>query len=468
MNVYELTKAKRDGQRLTQEQIEFLVDGFTQGTIPDYQFSAFLMAVYFQGMDSQEITALTMAMMNSGKVFDLSDIPGPKIDKHSTGGVGDKVSLILAPLVAACGVKVPMVSGRGLGHTGGTLDKLEAIPGFRTDLTFARFRKNLKDVGVAMMGQTSELAPADRKMYALRDVTATVDSIPLIAASIMSKKLAEGIDGLVLDVKTGNGAFMTRLADARRLARTMIAIGGSRGGSPARKSGTVPGQRTTAGTVPGFRGENSGTVPRMGKKVSALITRMDQPLGRATGNAVEVVETIEALKGECPDDLKTVTLALGQEMLMMGLGISRREGLNRLSSAWDDGSALERFRMMVRAQGGDERVIADCSRLPQARFRIPVKSRHSGFLSRIDTLRIGMLAVRLGAGRMRTDDKIDPAVGFRFLRKLGDVAGRGDVLAEVLANDRLLGKQVAAELAECYTLGAVKPRRQGMIVERIG
>jgi pyrimidine-nucleoside phosphorylase/thymidine phosphorylase len=432
VNPYELIRAKRDGRELSAVEVEYLVSGFAGGTIPDYQLAAFLMAVCFRGMSARETTALALAMMNSGKVFDLSDVPGAKIDKHSTGGVGDKVSLLLAPLVAACGVRVPMVSGRGLGHTGGTLDKLEAVPGFRTDLKPAEFRRCLRRLGVAMMGQTGELAPADKKMYALRDVTATVESIPLIAASIMSKKLAEGIDGLVLDVKTGNGAFMAKPADARCLARTMIGIGKG-----------------------------------MGKRVTVLITRMDQPLGNAVGNAVEVVETVAALRGECPEDLRAVALALGQEMLRLGLGTTAAEARARLARAWQDGSALDRFRQMVRAQGGDERIVDDLSRLPQAGFRVPVKSRGAGYVRVMDTLRIGLLAVRLGAGRQRLEDRVDPAVGLWFRKKLGDRVGRGDVLAEVLANRREPGRQIAAELADCYTLGRERPARRNVIVERI-
>jgi pyrimidine-nucleoside phosphorylase len=434
VNVYELIKAKRDGRALSPDEIEFLISGYTSGTIPEYQFSAFLMAVYFRGMTFKETTRLTMAMMNSGKVFNLSDIPGRKIDKHSTGGVGDKVSLILAPLVAACRVTVPMVSGRGLGHTGGTLDKLESIPGFRTNLSSGEFRRNLEQIGVAMMGQTGELAPADKKIYALRDVTATVDSIPLIAASIMSKKLAEGIDGLVLDVKTGRGAFMTRRKDARRLAETMIAIG-------------------------------RGT----GKPVVALITGMDQPLGRAVGNAVEVIETIEALKGNWPQDLKEVTLELCARMLMMGraTAFTRQRARAELAHALRTGAALDRFRQMVKAQGGDDRVADDYSLLPAARHGLKAVAPRSGFVQGMDTQRIGMLSVRLGAGRARKEDTVDPAVGFWFRRKLGDRVRKGEVLADVLANNEKLGRETARELAECYEIGPRKVRPPRLIIDRI-
>lgn len=434
MNVYELVKAKRDGRELARAEIDFLVSGFTRGAIPDYQFSSFLMAVYFRGMSLAETRALTMAMMNSGKVFDLSGIPGPKIDKHSTGGVGDKVSLVLAPLVAACGVKVPMVSGRGLGHTGGTLDKLEAIPGFRTDLSFTEFRQGLNRNGFAMMGQTKELAPADKKMYALRDVTATVDSIPLIAASIMSKKLAEGIDGLVLDVKTGNGAFMNDIARSRRLAETMIAIGKG-----------------------------------MGKKVTALITDMNQPLGRTIGNSVEVIEAIEALKGNGEQDLMEVTLALAAQMLLMSkVARTTRQVCDLIWRAIDSGAALEHFRRMVKLQGGDARVIDDYARLPSAPLRFLPRAHRSGFVQKMDTFRIGMLAVELGAGRQKQDDRIDPAVGFRFRKKVGDRVQKGEVVAEVLANNPKLGRRIAGELGDCIKIGARRPGPTRMILGVLG
>jgi pyrimidine-nucleoside phosphorylase len=433
VNVYQLIKAKRDGLALTREEIELLISGFTKGEIPDYQFAAFLMAVFLRGMTFQETTHLTMAMMNSGKVFDLSDLPGLKIDKHSTGGVGDTVSLILAPLVAACGVIVPMVSGRGLGHTGGTLDKLESIPGFRTDLSYREFRTSLKAIGCAMTGPTRELAPADKKIYALRDVTATVDSIPLIAASIMSKKLAEGIDGLVLDVKTGSGAFMPRRSDARKLAQTMIEIG-----------------------------------TRMGRKMVAVITRIDQPLGRAVGNALEVIETLEALKGRGEPDLMEVTLELGIEMLVMAGCKSRPAAAQKLSTALSDGSALRCFRRLVSRQGGDQRVGDDYARLPAARYAVKARAPDSGFVQALDTLRIGMLAVRLGAGRARKEDKIDPAVGFWFRRKIGDRVLEGDVLADVRINNRKLGQEIARELAECYQVGRTRVKPPRLIIERLG
>src|SRR5512140_1980096 len=317
MRAYELIHAKRDGRALPAADLAALVDGFTRGEIPDYQMSAFCMAVFFRGMDEGEVRALTEAMLRSGDVLDLSDVPGAKIDKHSTGGVGDKVSLALAPLAAACGVKVPMISGRGLGHTGGTLDKLEAIPGFRVDLPVDRFRELVRDVGACLIGQTARLAPADRKLYALRDVTATVESIPLISASIMSKKLAEGIDGLVLDVKVGKGAFMKTLPEARALAASL-----------------------------------AGIARAMGKKVTALLTAMDEPLGRAVGNALEVVETIELLRGGGPADLRAVTVELTAEMLLLaGVAADLPAARAAVEAAIRDGRGLDRLAEIVRAQG---------------------------------------------------------------------------------------------------------------------
>jgi pyrimidine-nucleoside phosphorylase len=432
-SMYELILRKRNRGRLSQAEIEELVAGYTRGNVPDYQMAAWLMAVYFRGMTNEEVSALTGAMMNSGKVFDLSDVTGPKVDKHSTGGVGDKVSLILAPLVAACGVKVPMVSGRGLGHTGGTLDKLASIPGFRTNLRFRQFRDNLRDFGCCIMGQTRELCPADRQMYALRDVTATVDSIPLIAASIMSKKLAAGIDGLVLDVKTGTGAFMTRTPQARRLARTMITIGS-----------------------------------RMGKKVVALVTGMWEPLGEAVGNSVEVVEAIEALKGNWRMDVEEVTLALGEEMLLLaGRAGTRAQARRLLMRALSGGAGLDRFKAMVKAQDGDPGVVDDYGLLPAAKYTIPVLSPDSGYVRAIDALQVGLLAVELGAGRKTLDSKVNPGVGLRFRKKVGDRVEPGEVLAEVLAADKKQGGAIAARLVRHVTVSRAAPRNGGRVVARL-
>jgi pyrimidine-nucleoside phosphorylase len=433
MNLYELIKRKRDKGRLSADEIAAVIKGYTSGAVPDYQMSALLMAVWFRGMTTEETVALTEAMMRSGEVFDLSGIEGHKVDKHSTGGVGDKVSLVLAPLVAACGVRVPMVSGRSLGHTGGTLDKLEAIPGFRTDLTPREFRHNLDKIGVAMMGQTARLCPADRKLYALRDVTATVDSMPLIAASIMSKKLAEGIDGIVLDVKTGTGAFMTRPAQARKLARTMIDIG-----------------------------------TRMGRRVVALVTAMWEPLGEAVGNSVEVIEAIEALKGRWRADLEEVTLALGTEMILLARRAeSAAQARRLLLRALSQGKALEKFRRLVEAQGGDARVVDDYGLLPLARHSAEVKAQSGGHVRSIDSLAVGMLGLDLGIGRPALGATVDASVGFRFHRKVGEKVAAGDALATVLAPSQSRADDGARALAECITVTGGAARAGEVVLARL-
>jgi pyrimidine-nucleoside phosphorylase len=434
MTAYEIIHAKRDGASIPAAEIAALVDGFTRGDVPDYQMAAFCMAVFFRGMEDAEVRALTESMLRSGDVLDLSDVPGAKVDKHSTGGVGDKVSLALAPLAAACGVKVPMISGRGLGHTGGTLDKLEAIPGFRVDLPVDTFRALVRDVGACLVGQTARLAPADRKLYALRDVTATVESIPLIAASIMSKKLAEGIDALVLDVKVGSGAFMKRLDDARALARTLAAIG---------------------------RG--------MGKRVTAHLTAMDQPLGRAVGNALEVVETVALLRGGGPADLRELTVELTAEMLVLGGaagGIA--EGRARVLRAIADGSGLAKLEEIVRAQGGDPAAVRDPDRLPRAPRTFEVGSPASGYVEAIDAEGIGLAAVALGAGRARIEDRVDPAVGLVVHKRLGDPVERGEPLCTVHEGERSPPRdRTAARLAAAWRIGAVAAAPRPLLIERL-
>ena len=433
MSSYEIILKKRNGKELTKSEIEFLVSGYTKGVIPDYQFSAFLMAVYFQRLSFDETTALTDAMMHSGQVFSLSGVKGKKIDKHSTGGVGDKVSLILAPLIAACDIKVPMVSGRGLGHTGGTLDKLESIPGFRTDLNENEFKKQLNKIGVAMMGQTYELAPADKKIYALRDVTATVDSIPLIAASIMSKKLAEGIDGLVLDVKAGSGAFMRELNDAKKLAKVMIEIG-----------------------------------KRMGKKVIALITSMEQPLGNMIGNSLEVIESIECLKGNGPADLMEVTIALSEEMLIMGGKVkSKREARKLLNDAINSGRALEKFKQIITMQNGDAKVVEDYRLLPQAKYRLEVKSQEFGYVQKIDTLQIGLLSVEIGCGRQTVSDEIDHSAGFILKKKIGDEVKKDELLVEVVGQNQNKVRTVSKKILNVYKIGKEKVKPPRLILQKI-
>ena len=396
----DVIRKKRDGVELSQAEIEGLVNAYTEGSIPDYQVSAWLMAVVLKGMTRPETAALTDAMLHSGDVLDLSSLPRKKVDKHSTGGVGDKTSLVLAPLAAAAGVAVPMISGRGLGHTGGTLDKLESIPGFNVNLPVTEFRRVLEICGCAMIGQTAEIAPADRKLYALRDVTGTVESPYLICASIMSKKLAEGIDALVLDVKTGSGAFMKSEKDAAFLAELMVETG-----------------------------------ERMGKHVVALITDMDQPLGNMIGNALEVVEVVEILRGSGPEDLRELCLELAGWMLHLG-GVSKTVAEARQESAKliSSGKALERFRQMVELQGGDARVIDDVKRLPQARHTMRVASAKTGYLASMQCEQIGTACVILGGGRERKEDAVDPAVGIVLHKKVGDRVAAGEAIATIYYN----------------------------------
>jgi pyrimidine-nucleoside phosphorylase len=433
VDILSLLRCKQQRGRLKAAEIEWLIAAYTRGEIPDYQMAAWLMAVYLRGLDKSETVALTRAMMNSGTVLDLTAIPGPKIDKHSTGGVGDKVSLVLAPLVAACGVVVPMISGRSLGHTGGTLDKLESIPGFRTSLTTDEFYAALRKNGVAFIGQTAELCPGDRQLYALRDVTGTVDSIPLIAASIMAKKLAEGIDGLVLDVKMGSGAFMATRRQARKLARLMIDIG-------------------TA----------------FGRKVRALITSMQQPLGRTVGNALEVREAISCLRGEGPADLLEITLALGTEMLVLGGIATRHQQARRLLlRALTRGQGLEKFRQIIETQGGNPAVIDRPELLPSARYVKNALATASGYVRAIDAYQVGLLGLEIGLGRRKLDDRIDPAAGFVFLKKVGERVNKGEVIAEVYAAEETKAEMVAAKLAGCFFYSERQPAPDELIIERL-
>jgi pyrimidine-nucleoside phosphorylase len=434
MRAVDLIRKKRDGGTLDPSEIRWLVSGITSGDVAEYQWSALLMAILWRGMDEGETEALTDAMMRSGSVVDLSSTPGLKIDKHSTGGVGDKTSLILAPIAAACGVPVPMVSGRGLGHTGGTLDKLEAIPGFSVDLDLTRYKQVLNECGLVLIGQTAEIAPADKHLYALRDATATVESIPLLSASIMSKKLAEGIDGLVLDVKTGDGAFMEKLDDSRALAQAMCAIG---------------------------RG--------LGKRMVALITRMDQPLGREVGNANEVAECVACLRGGGPSDLVDLSIELAAEMILMGERAPTMQAAREMARrSIQDGSALERFRRVVEAQGGDPHAIDDTTRLPRARHYEMVESPRSGFLSGLKARPIGLATMILGAGRARTDSTIDPSVGVTLRKKLGERVEKGEPLAVIAVNDRGASFQKAREMiAGAYAFSDVPFEVPDLIVERL-
>ena len=402
MHFVDIIEKKKRKEELTAEEIEFWINGYVDGSIPDYQVSALLMAIVLNGMSDQEIATLTRCMMNSGDIIDLSSIEGVKVDKHSTGGVGDKTSLSLMPMVASCGVKVAKMSGRGLGHTGGTLDKLESIPGFSVSLTDEQFVQQVKDIGIALIGQTGNLVPADKKIYALRDVTGTVDSIPLIASSIMSKKLASGADVIVLDVKYGNGAFMPTMEKAEELSKQMISIGES-----------------------------------FGKKVAACISTMDQPLGNAIGNALEVREAIETLKGRGPKDFTELCLVTGAVILeKAGLG-SREECMDMMQDSITSGRALEVLKQLIAAQGGDPAVVDDPDLLPKARYITKLKSYRNGYIYDMPARPLGILAMNLGAGREHIDDVVDPAVGIVLNKKEGDFVARGEEIAFVYHNKPL-------------------------------
>ena len=438
VNPVELIKKKREGNSLSEEELRWLLEGYVAGTIPEYQISAFLMACFFRGMTEEETLTFTRLMLHSGEIIDLSDIPGAKVDKHSTGGVGDKVSLILAPIVAACGVSVPMISGRGLGHTGGTLDKLESIPGFRTDLSIPEYKAVIRKVGAVLIGQTGQLAPADKKMYALRDVTATVECIPLIAGSIMSKKLAEGIDALVLDVKTGRGAFMQSYERSLELAQALVRIGN------------------------GF-----------GKETVGFITSMEQPLGIAIGNWLEVVESVECLKGrlghnDASSDLMEVTHVLSGAMLMLGRKAKTiAEGVTMSRGSIADGSAYRKLLEMVAAQGGSVEAIENLERYPLSRHTIEVGTMEEGFIAEIDPLELGLTSITLGAGRAVMDDKIDPKAGMILKKKVGDRVAGGDVLA-VFQTDRDHVLQSARDrIRASFKIQPVPPRRRPLVLSYV-
>ena len=429
----DVIRKKRDAIELSREEIEGLVNAYTRGDIPDYQVSAWLMAVVLRGMTRSETAALTDAMLRSGEVLDLSSLSARKVDKHSTGGVGDKTSLVLAPLAAAAGVAVPMISGRGLGHTGGTLDKLEAIPGFNVNLPVAEFRRLLEVCGCAMIGQTAEIAPADRKLYALRDVTGTVESPYLICASIMSKKLAEGIDALVLDVKTGSGAFMKSEKDAAFLAELMVETG-----------------------------------ERMGKEVVALITDMDQPLGNMIGNALEVVEVVEVLRGDGPEDLRELCLELAGWMLRLGkVAGSVAEGKQKSAKLIESGHALERFRQMVELQGGDPHVIDDAKKLPQAQHTMQVQSAKSGYLVSMQCEQIGTACVILGGGRERKEDSVDPSVGIILHKKVGDQVATGEPLATIYYNAEPRAHRARQLIAASCQINDIAPSAMRPLIHKV-
>ena len=425
MRMYDLIYKKKNKMPLSKDEIEWMIAEYTSGNIPDYQMSAFLMAVCFNSMNEEEITTLTMAMADSGDMVDLSGIDGIKVDKHSTGGVGDKTTLIIAPIVAACGLKVAKMSGRGLGHTGGTIDKLESIPGYRTDLSMDEFVDTVNNTGLCVIGQTGNLTPADKKLYALRDVTATVDSIGLIASSVMSKKIAAGSDGIVLDVTTGSGAFMKETEDAKELARLMIKIG-----------------------------KNAG------RKMAALVTDMDEPLGFAIGNSIEVIEAIETLKGNGPKDLVHVCVELAAAMLYLGDKGSIEECRELVKDTISSGKALGKLKEMVKAQGGDAGVIENTEYFQKASVAYEVKSARSGYISKMDARQIGICAMMLGAGRETKDSVIDLSAGIKLCKKTGDYAAAGETLAVFYTNNLEAVHKTEATFLEAfeYSMEAVDKR----------
>jgi len=434
MRAVDLIRKKRDSGEHSREEINFLISGYTRGEIPDYQMSAWLMAAWIRGLNRSELASLTEAMLYSGEVVNLSDLPGKKVDKHSTGGVGDKTSLILAPIVAAGGVNVPMISGRGLGHTGGTLDKLESIPGFNTSLTLKDFRRVLGECGMGLIGQTAEIAPADKKIYALRDATSTVESISLICASIMSKKLAEGIDALVLDVKTGSGAFMKKEEDSVMLAEVMV-----------------------------------DTARRMGKKAVALITDMDQPLGRMAGHSNEVIESIEVLKGRGPKDLRDLGLELSAWMFFLAERTASVEEGRRLAETMvASGQAMEKFRKGIDLQGGDESVIDDYSILPAARSHMDVISSASGFLAATDCMEFGIALAMLGGGRETKEDKIDHGVGLEFHKRIGARVEKGDPLVTIHYNSDTKLDEAKSRIAGAFVFSEAKIAEKKLIRRLVG
>ena len=433
MRFCDLIIKKRNGLKLNQKEIDYAIKEFDEGRIPDYQMSAMLMAIYFQGMDINEIKYLTMAMVNSGKTIDLSSIPGIKVDKHSTGGVGDTTTLALAPMVAAAGVPVAKMSGRGLGHTGGTIDKLESIEGFKTELSLSKFIDIVKKVGGSIISSTSDLAPADKKLYALRDVTGTIDSIPLIVSSIMSKKLAAGADAIVLDVTTGSGAFMREYKDALKLGKIMVDIG-----------------------------------LELGKETVAVVSNMDEPLGFAIGNSLEIKEAIEVLKNRGPEDLRDLCLVLGAHMLKLG-GVTRNyeEGKKRLEKILKEGTAFDKFKEMVTAQGGNPEIIDNPELLPLAKHCTKIKADLSGYIQKIDSRLIGESAMLLGAGREKKESEIDLSVGIILKKKVGNKVNNNEDLAEVYYNDSEKLKEAKGKLLSSFVIGKKKPQKLPLILATI-
>ena len=431
MRMYDLIEKKKQGRSLTEQELDWMIAGFTEGAIPDYQMAAFLMAVCFQGMSEQETTAMTLAMARSGEIADLSAIPGIKVDKHSTGGVGDKTTLIAAPMAAACGIPIAKMSGRGLGFTGGTVDKLESIPGYRTALPEEEFFDIVNEVGISLIGQSGELAVADKKIYALRDVTATVDSLPLIASSIMSKKIAAGADAILLDVKAGSGAFMKTEQDALALAQTMVDIG--------------------AGA---------------GKRTAALITDMNQPLGRTAGNAIEVAEAVETLRGNGPADLTELCIHLAGNMLWLADKGELPDCLAMAKATLADGSAFQKLRAMVQRQGGDVSYLDHPEKLPCAPA-YAVQAEQDGFVAAMQTEEIGAVAGMLGAGRERKEDKVDPAAGIRFVKKIGEPVQRGETLAFLYTNRPDQVAQASERYRDAVRISSAPPSERRLILERV-
>lgn len=429
MRIYDIIAKKRDGKELTKQEIDFFIEGYTNGTIKDYQASALLMAIFINGMNPIETANLTYAMAKSGDMIDLSPISGVKVDKHSTGGVGDKTTLVLGPIVASCGVPVAKMSGRGLGHTGGTIDKLESIPGLNTSLDIKAFIDNVKNIGIAVAGQTGNLAPADKKLYALRDVTATVNNISLIASSIMSKKLASGADAIVLDVKTGGGAFMKTLDDSINLAKAMVEIG-----------------------------ENTN------RKTVAFVTEMDIPLGKAIGNSIEVIEAIETLKGKGPEDLTTVSITLAAKMLELAGKGSNDTCLKLAQDAISSGRALEKFREMIKYQNGNENIIDDYTLFGNANYKEKVLSSYDGYVNSMNTEEIGKAGVVLGAGRETKESSIDMTAGIVLNKKPGDKVSKGEELATIYTNNSKVIKEVSTKISECYTISSDKVDKAPLIL----
>ncbi len=433
MRFYDLIIKKRDGHELTQEEINFMIEEYCEDRIPDYQMSAMLMAIYFKGMSKREIKYLTMAMVNCGRIIDLSSIPGIKVDKHSTGGVGDTTTLALAPMVAAAGVPVAKMSGRGLGHTGGTIDKLESIEGFKTELSLSKFIDIVKKVGASIISPTSDLAPADKKLYALRNVTGTIDSIPLIVSSIMSKKLAAGADAIVLDVTTGSGAFMQEYKDALKLGKIMVDIG-----------------------------------LELGKETVAVVSNMDEPLGFAIGNSLEVKEAIAVLKDKGPEDLRNLCLVLGAHMLKLGGAVkSYEEGKNRLEKILQEGAAFNKFKEMITAQGGNPEIVDRPELLPLAKYCTKIKADISGYVQKIDSRLIGESAMLLGAGREKKESEIDLSVGIILKKKVSSKVNINEDLAEVYYNDSEKLKEAKNKLFSSFVIGDKKPKKFPLILANI-